>query len=237
MIHYYTFGFRRDWLWNFLTNREDWLNDNPLGPYQQKALKRYLKDAGLLNSKGEPTELANVLSRLIYEREEETWLVVWINLCLNADLFRWYAKSVPWNTEWSKKELIKKLSKDKNIKERTARNAINALTNTFETSPLGKWFGRKTSKGKYLKEAPREIRTCVFAYALYAVAKRFRLIEGDTEFFQKELENILGLNEEKFEINTIILSSNGLIKTDDNKIVFRRDISSLYILEACRTEV
>jgi len=38
------------------------------------------------------------------------------------------------------------------LKERTAKNSINALINTFKTSPLGNWFGKPLGRDRFLKK-------------------------------------------------------------------------------------
>lgn len=139
---YMNFGFRGVWLEGLFRGREYWLENNTLGPYQKISFARHLKDAELIDKNKNLTELFYKLSK-IYEKEPQAvWQIIWVNLCVNSPLYKWYVEEIPWGYAWKKEELVKKLC-EKGFKERTARNAINALTNTFENSPLGEWFGKK----------------------------------------------------------------------------------------------
>jgi len=142
---YNTFGLRRNWLENFLEKGKDWLIDNTLGPKQKDAISKYLLDAELIDNKKNLTDSFKFLSQLFTKDLKSVWQIVWINLCINSDLFNWYVTEIPWGRSWKKDELVT-LLKEKGAAERTARNAINALTNTFESSPLGEWFGKKENK-------------------------------------------------------------------------------------------
>ncbi len=54
---YQTFGLRQHWLEDFLKRGEDWLRNNTLGPIQKIAMHYYLRDAELLDKKGQLTKL------------------------------------------------------------------------------------------------------------------------------------------------------------------------------------
>ncbi|RUM43586.1 MAG: phosphoadenosine phosphosulfate reductase, partial [Desulfurobacterium sp.] len=127
---YFTFGLRESWLEGFLNSQGNWFKENSLGPEQRKAFVNFLKDAELINEKKEPTELLQLLTKLKEKDSSLVWQVVWVNLCLNSGLFNWYSKRVPWGKEFSKEELIEKLVEEASLGKRTARNAINSLTNT-----------------------------------------------------------------------------------------------------------
>jgi len=200
---YRTFGLREEWLSNFLLYGEGWLKDNTLGPYQLKALIRYLKEAELLNREKRPTPLFYRLSELLKEGKTSLiWQVVWVNLCVNSPLFSWYVKRVPWGEKFKKTEIVKLLKEEKNLAERTARNAVNSLTNTFENSPLGEWFGKRAGKGEYLKEGLKNLSPELLSYLL----KKLNL-EAREESFEKVRE-LLGVSLYEFASSLILVGEN-----------------------------
>ncbi len=200
---YRTFGLREEWLNSFLLYGERWLKENTLGPYQLKALIRYLKEAEFLDEKKKTTPLFFLLSQLLKEGKTTlVWQVVWVNLCLNSDLFKWYAKSVPWGERFKKTEFVRFLQEEKNLAERTARNAVNSLTNTFENSPLGKWFGQKIGKSEYIKEGLNELSSELLSYVLKKLG-----LEAKRESFEK-VKELLGVSLYAYTFSTILLSEN-----------------------------
>lgn len=186
---YRTFGLREVWLEGFLSDPVVWLRENTLGPEQLKAFRRYLKDAEFLDINGNPTALTLEMSELYTGDRNAVWQIVWLNLYLNSPLFNFYCSEVPWKSVWNKEDLVY-LIKEKGYAERTARNAVNALVNTFENSPLGSWFGRKLEKSKYLKEGIRSLSPFALKYALGKVGEKAELFE-----------RIFGMNIQDFHYN------------------------------------
>jgi len=186
---YLTFGLREVWLEGFLSDPVVWLRENTLGPEQLKAFRRYLKDAEFLDINGNPTALTLEMSELYTGDRNAVWQIVWLNLYLNSPLFNFYCSEVPWKSVWNKEDLVY-LIKEKGYAERTARNAVNALVNTFENSPLGSWFGRKLEKSKYLKEGIRSLSPFALKYALGKVGEKAELFE-----------RIFGMNIQDFHYN------------------------------------
>jgi len=203
MSIYYSFGLREEWLRNFLLYGEGWLKDNTLGPYQLKALVRYLKEAELLSREKRPTPLFYRLSELLKEGKTSLiWQVVWVNLCVNSPLFGWYVKRIPWGEKFKKTEIVKLLKEEKNLAERTARNAVNSLTNTFENSPLGEWFGKRVGKGEYIKEGLNELSPELLSYVLKKLG-----LKSNRESFEK-VKELLGVSFYAYTSSIILLSEN-----------------------------
>ncbi|GEM_PF-2708315 len=185
---YRSFGLREYWLERFLSEGPAWLESNLiLGPCQLTALKRYLKDAELLDKSGKPTNLFKLLSRLYFQDRELAWQVIWLNLTQNSELFNWYAKAIEWGSQSYKKELKEKLSKEAGIKLRTASNAVNALLNTFKNAPL-EWAGKLKGKELVEKKGLKQIKPELIAYTL----KRLKL---DPEKGAEVMGELFGLPE------------------------------------------
>jgi len=237
---YYTFGLRTIWLEDFLNKGQEWLLNNTLGPDQRKAMYNYLYDTGLIDRDKNLTELFHILSKLFNKDRNLVWQVLWINLCINSQLFRWYTEEVKWGTRWNKKELVNILTQ-KGVAERTAKNSINSLTNTFENSPLGRWFGLKIEKETYEKVGIWNIQD-ISAYAVGYSLYKLREIKGWKGTSIRELERIkegpiawFGLGAENLKMLLNSLKVSGMLSADltadlDN-IVFHEDMNSLKILE------
>jgi phosphoadenosine phosphosulfate reductase len=190
---YRTFGLRKPWLEGFLEKPVEWLKNNTLGPEQLKAFRRYMKDALLLDKNFKPTPLCFKLVNLYCSEPETVWQIIWLNLVLNSPLFHFYAIEVPWHSEWTKFELVSLIER-KGYASRTARNAVNSLTNTFENSPLGEWFGKKIEKGKYFKSGLNSLSPFAMQYALEKL--------GETP---EKFEKIFGMSSQDFYYNLLRL--------------------------------
>ena len=151
-----------------------------------------MKDAKLLDKSFKPTTLCYEMRELYQQDSQAVWQIIWLNLCLNSPLFNLYVSEIEWGNSWTKEELIS-LIEEKGYAKRTAINAVNALTNTFENSPFGEWFGRKFDKGKYLKAGLRVLSPFAMKYALSVLGENPKLFE-----------KIFGINEKDFYYHYII---------------------------------
>ncbi len=214
---YLTFGLRGRWLHEFMEIGSKWLIDNTLGVEQKKAMNNYLFDIGLIDKNKQITEFFHTLQKVFIKDTEAFWQIVWVELCINSDLFRFYVEEVPWGKVWTKEELVKKLVEEKGVAERTARNGINSLTNTLEESPLGQWFGRKEGKGQYFKVGTDKVSSLVVGYALY----RLKDIKGWRGTTIRELARIkegpiawLGIPKEILRYKILSLKNIKLVDAD-----------------------
>ena len=249
---YYTFGLRQEWLEGFLSNLNEWFKNNSLGPDQVKAVKNFFLDAQLITKKEEPTKLAEILSELRKKNNKLVLQIVWINLCINSPLFRWYADNIKWGEVWNKKEAIEKLQ-ELGIKERTARNAINSLAQTFFYKNteyyLGTLFGKRLDKEVFLKRGIKEeseTNKFVVGYALYRL-KEIRGIKGltlselYTEGYNAGPYHWLGISEDLLKKAIRGLEDSKLLSADlvadlDN-IHLYEEVGSLIVLEKALEEL
>jgi hypothetical protein len=236
---YFTFGLEESWLNGFLDFQEEWLKENTLGPDQKKAVNNFFKDAELLSSKKEPTELARVLAKLKERDSSLVWQVIWVNLCLNSGLFRWYSQKVSWGKTYTKNELRKELMEDAGLSERTARNATNSLFGTFDKSPLGKWFGEKVSRTTYVKRGLENPNLFAVAYSLYKLLEREGIERLTVEDLYTSLQSgpykHFGLSRRSLEKILRSLKDEKLLSVDlvadlDNIFLYP-ELSSLKVLE------
>jgi len=242
---YNGFGLRKPWLESFLERGSEWFENNTLGPKQKEAMNRYLYDTELIiDRKKNLSKLYKALSKLFYKDPDTVWQVVWVNLCMNSDLFRWYVQEIPWNKSWTKDELVSRLKEKVTAKSaRTVKNTIDALANTFDNSPLGNWFGRKTNGKIYYKGGTNEISLWAFGYALY----RLKELKGWKGTSVREVYSLrdagpyvwFGISKDNFIKKLVSLKDRKLISADvvaDLDNIHFHDISSITILEVALNE-
>ncbi len=239
---YFTFGLRKPWLESFLERGSEWFTNNTLGPDQKKAMYNYLYDTELTDKEKNLTELFEILTKLFYKDPNTVWQVVWVNLCINSDLFRWYVQEIPWNKSWTKEELVA-LLEEKGAKNRTAKNSVNALANTFENSPLGNWFGKKKNKKTFYKAGTNEISLWALGYALYRL-KELKDWKGTSVREIYSLKNAgpyvwFGISKDSFVKKLMSLKDRKLISADivaDLDNIHFHDVSPLDVLKVALNE-
>ena len=144
MDRYSTFGLRKEWLIQYLQKGDDW-DWGGLGNKQVDSMKKWLLDSEI---RDKPSKSSSELGKLFIKNNKPNdmfiWSVIWYNLGYegNSPLIRWYQLEVQ-KGEYKKDDLIKCLAKFRGIDEpnRTDVNAIGALCNLFEQSPIGSEMG------------------------------------------------------------------------------------------------
>lgn len=183
---YNTFGLQEDWLSAFLSNLDNYFKtDNGLNTRRQvPALSAWLREALLLEGRDKtPTQLARSMSKLYTSRPHEVWEVIWINLCYNSNITRWFTQNTSFDTKTSPKEMIKLLGES--MPERTAKNGVDALMNLAKRTMH---FGliKLNMKGRIIESVERvSARPSILAvaYSLY----RYAEVNGIRQFTLREL--------------------------------------------------
>jgi len=202
---YYTFGLRQEWLYSFLTNGENFLKENTLGPKQIEAFIYLLRDCELIDKNKNLTPLFHLL-KSIYLKDgpysQILWGVIWINLCFNVLIFTY------WNTLkigiYFRKEIINNIIISYGKKNRSIINYYCTLKETLSKSPIGEILGQgiPIKKGKIIqgfnKIGLKSLHPLVILYNLYKYAERENLYEIDLY----SLENTLYSPQKIFSIST-----------------------------------
>ena len=175
---YSTFGLRQGWLEEFFDFGDSWLENNSLGPKQKPAVKNWLAEAGLIDSKSKKTtELGNNL-RIIYKDDPYfVWGIIWINLYYNSKVITWYCDTFDWGIKISRDELLETaMDSFPDLSEGTLKNPTSAMINMFDKSPLNDAFklGVLEKKGRAVKFINKkgeieDLDVLLVAYALYKV--------------------------------------------------------------------
>lgn len=177
-FRYLTFGLRKEWVALFFHLKTDVLKYPSLGPIQKDALYCYLKDVELLNNK-EDTSLFSKNISTLYKQEgidsEKLWSLLWMNLCFNSSLFRWYCQ-LPCR-EYTREDCVTLLADLHGKRNRSVTNAYTALIGTLEKTPIGSdlRLGEIRKEGatrRIFKRGGYPFPPAVVLYALYKYAER-----------------------------------------------------------------
>jgi len=178
IFRYVTFGLRQDWVELFFKKGFKIFSSSYFGPKQEVAFHRYLKDLELIADKHNETEFFFKIKSLQYpdslEHKNNIWSFLWVNLCFNGPLFRWYNTFKP--RQYTRNEIVNTLSKDYGKKNRGIEGACTSLISTFEKNPIGTELkiGKVTRKGRQriiYKEGGYNINPIIILYSLYKLAE------------------------------------------------------------------
>jgi phosphoadenosine phosphosulfate reductase len=182
MDRYAGFGLRKVWLVQFLEKGSAW-DGSGLGNKQIDSMKRWLQDSELWDkSTKKLSELGKLFVDFNKPNDLFVWSVIWFNLGFegNSPLIRWYTLELQ-KGDYQKRELLKKLAEYRGQSEanRTDVNAISALCNLFEKSPIGnelemgKAVTTENKKEKiYHKGSNNNIPDLSVLYAIYKYAEK-----------------------------------------------------------------
>lgn len=177
MFRYFSFGLRQDWMELFFSMRIDVLNNSSLGPFQKEALRYYLRDMELIDSKGTTNFFNSALT--LYRKEGINslflWTVLWNNLPYNAPLFEWWNNKLP--GRYSSKEIIASLSEFYGKMNRSVEKAYQSLVSTLERTPIGadlkQGLVQKEGRARVvIKAGNPDLSPFAALYALYKLAEQ-----------------------------------------------------------------
>lgn len=248
---YSGFGITQPWLESFINTPEKWLEKNPsgLGPKQLKAMITWLKEAELLDSYNNLTQLSVLLSNNKNEiRFKLLWEIVWINLCHNSNIVKWYSK-LSYQT-YKREELHELLKNDfPQYSDRTITNALKGLIYMYDKSPIGNDLkqGVLVKKGNATKLIQKigcnNISSASVAYSLYKYAEKQRRYDLTVSELYTE-ESIdgpfreFGVERQQLEnsLRAIQLNKDQFIRVELNadldNIFLREEFSSFEMIKA-----
>ncbi|MFO7881761.1 MAG: DUF4007 family protein [Kosmotogaceae bacterium] len=248
---YSTFGMRGKWVDSYLGLMEEWWASErmTLGVKQVPAFTHWLIDAGMVDSNKKATEFSNKAKNIYYKNPLLFWELIWINLAKNSQVVNWYTDTVRWSVDYSKEELIHLMMDDfPTLSEGTIYNAITALINTFDTTPLGDKIrlGILEKKGRAIKNIKKigpesKIHPMAVAYSLYNHSeiknrKYFTISELYEESCKSGPYNLFGISRSTLEKTLRWLQENEKIitvelKADLENISLRDDMEPTQVVD------
>lgn len=242
---YKTFGFREEWLDEFLIDPEYFWNDNSLGTAQVDGFKAWLKEAEITDAKNNITDFGNLVKEVYVNDSDLAWELIWINLASNSFIINWFTNNVMTNQVFEKKTLVESVcSCVPSAPSRTVENAVTALLQTFSYSPFGKQFNNAEAFGKnqYQRGEYSKLSNIALAYSIYRFADRIgtkslRVSDFYDEDADCSTSKIFGLSQASFEKGLRSLNSEknrvliAELSMGLQHITLRDDLSSNNIVE------
>lgn len=171
---YKTFGFREEWLTEFLFDPDEFWTNNGLGPAQVDGFKAWLRDAELVDNKNILTSFGELAKEIYSDDQDLVWELIYINLSYHSFIINWFANNVVVGKVYDKKSLTDSICEyNTGAPVRTVENAVTALLQTFNTSPMGEQLGCgiETGKGSYKRQSYEDISNIGLAYCIYRFAE------------------------------------------------------------------
>lgn len=237
---------KTEWLRDFFTRKNEFMQENSLGPDQKTRFKRFLKAADLIrNDFFSP--LAEKLEEIGWESNASLGLML-SNLAYNPQ-FKWYIDNLDLGRVYNRKEVIDMIVGDGNS-EITAKMVTSAFKRICEL-PIGTKlnFGTCTEKSRQIETLSRCKSTLedsrVILYSLYKFAEACegyyqftltRLLDHNVESVGISPTQIFGFDRDEMEqfLNGLSVKYpdyiNATFALDLDKITLREDKSSEDVL-------
>lgn len=177
-----------DWVKDFFQNGKSFISDNSLGKNQNTKFKRFLSNAGLIQSQN-TTSFFETIKNIGWETAT-AWGLILVNLIYDNPQIKWYVQNMSIDTLLTKKEMEALLS------DQSRPSAIVSAFGRLCNIPLGTelHFGEVTEKGKHIDTLCRT--KCVVTdprVILYALYKFAEACEG---YYQFSLSRLMDFNVE-----------------------------------------
>lgn len=204
---YKTFGFREEWLEEYLIDPEEFWKDNSLGTAQVDGFKAWLKDAEITDTKNTITEFGQMIHEIHMNDSDLAWELIWINLSRNSFIVNWFVNNIHQGQVYDKKSLSDSISSSvPGAPTRTIDNAIAALIQTFSYSPVGEQFmcSVPESKNTYKRDEYFDLSNIGLAYGIYRFAeqigtKSLRVSDFYSDEANGSISSMFGLSKSTFE--------------------------------------
>lgn len=171
---YKKFGLRDEWIDEFVISPKDFWKDNSLGTAQVDALKVWLRNADITDSKNNLTELGSVLCKIYSFNPLLFWEIAFINLSYNSFIVHWFCNNINTTTIYNAKTIKEEiLNQGHTGSPSTVGNAATAFIDMIKKSPIGKDFcqGIKTTKDGFQRQEYKDLSIEALSYSIYKFAE------------------------------------------------------------------
>lgn len=243
---YKTFGFREEWLQEYLVDPEYFWKSNSLGSAQVDGFKAWLKDAEINDSKKRLTRFGELIQQIYVDDPNLTWELILTNLSYNSFVVNWFVNNIKVGEEYDRKLLENMINEQGySSKGRTVPNAVSALIQTFENSPIGDALNLSMpTEGKsYVRGAYDNITKEGLAYNLYKYAEQKKVYSLKvSDFYNSDCTSgpyrVLGINKTTFysALKSLNSADNRVLIAELamglDSITLREDLNPITCLEA-----
>lgn len=166
---YKKFGFREEWLDDFMSDPESFWTNKVWGQPMYEAFKRWGKDALILDSKNELTELGAALKDIYSDNPSLVWEIIWINLSYNSFIVDRFCTNILMGHKFNTKSLLDCVLEKETVNAiSTLNNACIALLDLLDKSPVGEELQQGVEHEKMRVRTPySDLSVEATAYALY----------------------------------------------------------------------
>ena len=227
----------------FLT--DDFWGNNSLGTAQEDGFKAWLKDAEITDTKNSLTALGKLLMLNYADFQDEIWEVIIVNLSYNSFIVNWFANNIKPTQLFDSKSLEASIIEQyPDSSAKTVANAVRALMQTINMSPLGDHLNWGASEdSKFLRrQYCSEVSSVGVAYFLYKYAeikgvRSLRVSDLYSEDSSSSPLGVLGLSQADFVKALKVLNSmnNRVLVAELNmgldSITLRDDLTAMSVLE------
>ena len=240
-------GLREMWLKKYFERYNSFFDDDSHGlnpRYQIPPFINWIREARILNQTDKSiSDFGKMLAASFEANNLAVWEIIFINLTENSEIAKWFFVSVPFNQNLTKQELeIMIQDAYPDLKDRTLKNPLNSLLNTFKESPLGKdipvgVYTMVDKKPGVIRRPHNELSLVAAAYSLYRYAEKTgRYSLTVSEFYDPEQKDGIvkqfGIEREPFEqiLRSLEQDANHVLRAElkmglDN-IILREDLKS-----------
>ena len=242
---YKTFGLRSEWLSEYSSFPNDFWGNNSLGTAQEDGFKAWLKDAEITDSKNTLTTLGKLLMLNYADFQDEIWEVITVNLSYNSFIVSWFANNIKPNQLFDSKTLENSIVEqypDSSVK--TVANAVRALVQTINMSPLGEHLmWGESEEPKFLRRqyctsiSPVGVAYFLYKYAEVKGVRTLRVADLYAADSTSSPLGVLGVSQTDFIKALKVLNSmnNRVIVAELNmgldSITLRSDLTAMSVLE------
>ena len=131
---YQTFGLRADWIRIYFDDAKNFWTNDRMGNRMFDSFKNWGKEIELLDKNKNPAPYFEKLQSLGAD-DINVWGIFFVNLAYNSPLINAFVKRVEFDSPYDKDSLMSIFGDS--LKERTIRNALTSLKDTFKSSPIG----------------------------------------------------------------------------------------------------
>ena len=246
-------GLRENWLRTYFDTYTTFFdnNDHGLNPkYQLPPFINWLRESRILSIDGKSITEEGKCMVNAYDRSSRTvWELIFIGLCENSEVCHWFQSAIDFNREYTRDELdIIIQDSYPDLKDRTLKNPLNSLINTFKESPLGSEeipVAKISKKGNSLilhRSSHNSLSVVAAAYSIYryAEAKGRHQLTVSEFYEQEQTEGIyrqFGIDRQNLEnlLRSIQEEKNHVLRVELNmgldNIILREDLTSTDIIK------
>ncbi len=245
-------GLRENWLRKYFDSYETFFDNEDHGlnmDYQIPPFTNWLREAKILKEENkEISEIGIKLLPLYTTNPKLVWEIIFINLCANSEICRWFQSSLDFERMYSRAEMdIILQDAFPDLKGRTLSNPLNSLINTFKESSLSRdpqlvVLAKESGKLGVIRKAYDDVSLVSVAYSLYLYAERkdrrsLTVSEFYAEGQDEGVYRQFGIERSNFEriLRTLQEERNHVLNVQLNlgldNINLREDISSTDIIK------